>query len=129
MRQRQWVELLNDYDCVISYLPGKANTVADTLSRKERVKLHSVQTLFDIQSLVLQAQRSCVNEGFLKYELPLQFELKLEMKETMGCSILRILVDDYHPNRSPNWILRTPQYVRYNSIRTNRIPIKIFLSS
>ncbi|XP_073313544.1 uncharacterized protein [Primulina huaijiensis] len=34
MRQRRWIELLKDYDLTISYHPGKANKVADALSRK-----------------------------------------------------------------------------------------------
>ncbi|GJY71359.1 putative reverse transcriptase domain-containing protein [Tanacetum coccineum] len=38
MRQRCWLELLSDYDCEIRYHSGKANVVADALSRKERSK-------------------------------------------------------------------------------------------
>jgi hypothetical protein len=34
MRQRRWVELIKDYDCVIDYHLGRANVVADALSRK-----------------------------------------------------------------------------------------------
>ncbi|GJU19904.1 putative reverse transcriptase domain-containing protein [Tanacetum coccineum] len=35
IRQRHWLELLSDYDCEIRYHLGKANVVADALSRKE----------------------------------------------------------------------------------------------
>ena len=34
MRQRRWIELIKDYDCTIEYHLGKANVVADALSRK-----------------------------------------------------------------------------------------------
>ena len=34
MRQKQWLELIKDYDCIINYHPGKANVLAVALSRK-----------------------------------------------------------------------------------------------
>ena len=34
LRQRRWIELLKDYDFTIEYHLGKANVVADALSRK-----------------------------------------------------------------------------------------------
>ncbi|KAH0712171.1 hypothetical protein KY289_008130 [Solanum tuberosum] len=44
LRQRRWMELLNDYDVTIQHHPGKANMVADALSRKT-VSMDSVACL------------------------------------------------------------------------------------
>ena len=42
MRQRRWMEYLEDYDFTFHYHPGKANVVVDALSRKSRGVLSSV---------------------------------------------------------------------------------------
>ncbi|KAK1414436.1 hypothetical protein QVD17_30180 [Tagetes erecta] len=80
MRQRRWVELLNDYDCEIRYHPGKANVVADALSRKEHVVLHCVTVQSDLKSLILHAQNTSVNEGNMYSEMSCGAETQLVTK-------------------------------------------------
>jgi hypothetical protein len=59
MHQRRWLEILKDYDCTINYHPGKANVVADALSRKTIVG--SVSTTFTMQKeLLLDLERAKV---------------------------------------------------------------------
>jgi hypothetical protein len=43
MRQRRWLELIKDYDLEVHYHPGKANVVADALSRKSHYHCLSVE--------------------------------------------------------------------------------------
>ncbi|GKA63396.1 putative reverse transcriptase domain-containing protein [Tanacetum coccineum] len=73
MRQRRWLELLSDYDCEIRYHPGKANVVADALSRKERVKPLRVRALvmtigLDLPKRILEAQIEARKPENLKSE-------------------------------------------------------------
>jgi ribonuclease HI len=47
MRQRRWLELIKDYDLEVHYHPGKANVVADALSRKAHCHCLSISIFSD----------------------------------------------------------------------------------
>ncbi|GJV29097.1 putative reverse transcriptase domain-containing protein [Tanacetum coccineum] len=71
MRQRRWIKLLSDYDCEIRYHPGKANVVADALSRKVREKPLRVRSLVmstytDLSERILKAQLEAVKQENVK---------------------------------------------------------------
>ncbi|GJS53677.1 putative reverse transcriptase domain-containing protein [Tanacetum coccineum] len=73
MRQRRWIELLSDYDYEIRYHPGKANVVADALSRKERIKPLRVRSLMmtiynDLPKQILDAQKEAMKRKNVKAE-------------------------------------------------------------
>ncbi|GKB95345.1 putative reverse transcriptase domain-containing protein [Tanacetum coccineum] len=73
MRQRHWLELLADYDCEIRYHPGKANVVADALSRKEQIKPLRVRSLImtlhpKLPTQILEAQTEAIKEENIKAE-------------------------------------------------------------
>jgi hypothetical protein len=72
MRQRRWLEFLKDYDFGLNYHPGKANVVADALSRKSlhmsmlMIREFELLEQFRDLSLVCEATPSCVKLGMLK---------------------------------------------------------------
>src|SRR3954463_10929695 len=72
MRQRRWLELLKDCDFGLNYRPGKANVVADALSRKTlqmsamMVKELELIEQFRDMSLVCEVTPKSVRLGMLK---------------------------------------------------------------
>ncbi|KAI3817324.1 hypothetical protein L1987_11113 [Smallanthus sonchifolius] len=73
MRQRRWLELVKDYDCEILYHPGKANVVADALSRKEehhpiRVKAYKLVITPDFMSQLRDTQIEALKSENVKKE-------------------------------------------------------------
>jgi hypothetical protein len=71
MRQRRWHELIKDYDCEIRYHPGKANVVADALSRKRSSDVWMLMRMDIVSDLIAQlrlAQNNALKDENVKAE-------------------------------------------------------------
>ncbi|GKE55014.1 putative reverse transcriptase domain-containing protein [Tanacetum coccineum] len=73
LRQQRWIELLSDYDCEIRYHLGKANVMADALSRKERNKPLRVRALMmtihnDLQKQIREDQKEAMKRKTVRAE-------------------------------------------------------------
>ncbi|GKB51713.1 putative nucleotidyltransferase, ribonuclease H [Tanacetum coccineum] len=92
MRQRRWLELLADYDCEIRYHPGKANVIADALSRKERIKPLRVRLLVmtihpKLPSQILEAQTEAIKEENIKAKNLRGMDKAFEIRPDGTCCI------------------------------------------
>ncbi|GKB24793.1 putative reverse transcriptase domain-containing protein [Tanacetum coccineum] len=116
MRQRRWIELFSDYECEIRYHPGKANVVADALSRKEMVKPKRARAMsMTIQSgvkgKILAAQREALDLENLGAEKLYTLVQQMEKKEDgslyfMDCiwvpligGVRLVIMDEAHKSR------------------------------
>nr|GEU62655.1 putative reverse transcriptase domain-containing protein [Tanacetum cinerariifolium] len=90
MHRRRWITLFNEYDCEIRYHPGKANVVADALSRKERLKPRRVHAMSmniysDLKTKILEAHDEASKD------------LKVPTRMLMGLDALFEQREDVHP--------------------------------
>ncbi|GKA88326.1 reverse transcriptase [Tanacetum coccineum] len=77
MRQRRWLKLLKDYDANIQYHPGKANVVADALSRKNSGVMACLKIQPDILKDLELMEVELVVRGFEGYIVRLKIEPNL----------------------------------------------------
>ncbi|KAI3681174.1 hypothetical protein L6452_35959 [Arctium lappa] len=82
MRQMRWLELLKDYDCELLYHPGKANVVADALSRKDysesiRATLSRIELVSSLVEKIKTYQVEALLEENLKDEVITKQQLLL----------------------------------------------------
>ena len=88
MRQRRWLELIKDYDMEILYHEGKANVVADALSRKSVYSLSTALSMMRLHEEVKSMGINVIQKGGTMSDLTLQLDLYEEIARKQ-------LADDY----------------------------------
>ncbi|WVZ50243.1 hypothetical protein U9M48_001517 [Paspalum notatum var. saurae] len=94
MRQKRWLELIKDYELEIYYHPGKANVVADALSRKSYCNLLTGEEL----SAELCAEMEHLRLGFvsteqlneLRVRCTLEDQIRQAQESCLGITELRV---------------------------------------
>ena len=117
MRQRRWLELIKDYDLVIDYHLGKANVVADALSRKS---LSSFQIQGDayLSCLVgfraLGVKIACDDSGTLLAKFEIRPTLVDSIKEFQTTNEeLKQIVEKIRKGETSNFHVREDGIVMY----------------
>ena len=87
------MKLLKDYDCSVLYHPGKANIVADVLSRKSADSLAHINTE---RRLIVEELHELIDQG-------------LQLKMTKKCLLGQFRVQSVHLDRVKAAQRRDPQ--------------------
>ena len=100
MRQRKWLEFIKNYDCIVNYHLGKANVIANALSRKEKVNVMSLpkDLIKEMEKLGLEIKNSEHKEGRI-YEMIVQPELLERIRKSqelmIGDKCSKLIGDEY----------------------------------
>ncbi|KAL0411358.1 UNVERIFIED_CONTAM: Transposon Ty3-G Gag-Pol polyprotein [Sesamum latifolium] len=110
LRQRRWIELLKDYDCTIDFHPGKANVVADALSRKSSSTLanlesHNHTLLLEMRSMNTTLEVDQVARLLAALQLKPDFVDQIKEAQTRDPFLLRML-ERMKQGKKPNFSIR-----------------------
>ncbi|WJZ84253.1 hypothetical protein VitviT2T_003866 [Vitis vinifera] len=117
MRQRMWIKLLKDYDCIIQYHPRKANAVADALSRKSIGSLAAIrdcqrQLLEDLRSL--QVHMRVLDSGALMANFRVQPDLVGRIKALQKNNLNLVkLMEEVKKGNKPDFVLSDDEILRF----------------
>jgi hypothetical protein len=104
MRQRRWLELIKDYDLEVHYHPGKANVVADALSRKAHCHCLSIATFSDtLCNHMRKLNLEIIPQGslnLLSIEFTLQDRIIMSQLHDEGIKIIKSKLSREKPNIS-----------------------------
>ncbi|RVW97780.1 Transposon Ty3-I Gag-Pol polyprotein [Vitis vinifera] len=119
MRQRRWIELLKNYDCIIQYHPGKTNVVADALSRKSVGYLAAIrgcqrQLLEELRSL--QVHFRVMGLGALVANFRVQLDLVGRIKTLQkNDSRLVQVIEEVKRGSKPDFVLSDDEILRFGT--------------
>jgi hypothetical protein len=97
LRQRRWLELIKDYDLGINYHPGKANVVADALSRKKYCNATFARRMpLELRREIEYLNLGMVNEAKVTMEVEptLEVEIREGQLEYAKLKEIRQLIQD-----------------------------------
>ncbi|KAL0449824.1 UNVERIFIED_CONTAM: Transposon Tf2-11 polyprotein [Sesamum latifolium] len=115
LRQRRWIELLKDYDCTINFHPGKANVVADALSRKSSSTLanlesHNQTLLLEMRSMNTTLEVNQVARLLAALQLKPDFVDQIKEAQTRDPFLLRML-KRMKQGKKPNFSIRADEVI------------------
>ncbi|GJT85456.1 putative reverse transcriptase domain-containing protein [Tanacetum coccineum] len=133
MRQRRWIELFSDYECEIRYHPGKANVVADALSRKERVKPRRVRAMAmiiqsGVKEMVVAAQSEAFKQENVLTERLHDLDQKMERKgdeslyfmDRIWVLLVGSVMDEAHASRYLKCLADASLHVPLDEIKVDK---------
>ncbi|RVW74763.1 Retrovirus-related Pol polyprotein from transposon 17.6 [Vitis vinifera] len=117
--RKMWIKLLKDYDCIIQYHPGKANAVADVLSKKFVGSLAAIrgcqrQLLEYLRSL--QVHIRVLDLGALVANFRVQLDLVGRIKTLQNNDMQLVqLMKEVKRGSKPNFVLSSDEILRFGT--------------